>query len=128
VWDFNEGYGNADYDNSWRTDGWRAQENGIWFTQIIDHPDFRRRLKTKWPEARAAALSNNTIFGVIDRQLAVMAPEIDENFRIWGGLGQYLWPNPYWLNTHAQEVDALKSWIALRTQWMDKAIAEMTSP
>ena len=60
----------------------------------------------------------------VEANAAIMAPKVDENFKLWGGLGQYLWPNPYYLATWDREKDALKSWLSLRTAWMDKAVKE----
>ncbi len=125
VWDMNLGYGNANYGNGWKTDGWRAAEEGVWFKDLMNHPEFCRELKTKWKQVRRGYLSNNNIFNVIDQNVQVMQPAIDDNFNLWG-IGNYVWPNAYWLPTHKQEVDALKSWISLRTEWMDSTITQMT--
>lgn len=125
LWDFNLAYGNATHENGVQWDGWRAKEYGVWFEVLMDHPKFCSAAKTRWIQARKdGRLSNTTLFGIIDANAAIMAPRVDENFKLWGGLGQYLWPNPYYLATWDREVDALKSWLSLRTEWMDKAVAE----
>jgi hypothetical protein len=127
IWDFNLGYGNADYENGWRTDGWRAQEWGVWFGHFLQHPAFCSALRDRWLDLRGplGSLSNKTIFGVIDRHEAVMGKEaIAENFRIWGGLGEYLWPNAYWFDTYDNEKLALKSWVALRADWIDQEVKQ----
>ena len=125
IWDFNLGYGNADYGNGWRADGWRAQESGVWFADLMKHPLFCARLKTQWASLRDSVLSNNNIFATLDAHASVMAPALEENFARWG-IGYKVWPNAYWLGTHADELSALKSWIAQRTAWMDRSIQEMT--
>ena len=40
----------------------------------------------------------------------------------WQSLGQYVWPNPVWFNTHQEEVDHLKQWYQTRMNWLDTAI------
>jgi hypothetical protein len=125
IWDFNLGFGNADYENGSLVDGWRAVENGVWFSDLAQHPAFCSALQSRWQGLRGeqGVLSNNSIFEVIDRHAAVIAGRVAENFALWGGLGQRLWPNAYWFESYDLEKLALKSWVALRAQWMDAAIA-----
>lgn len=130
IWDFNLAFGNANYYNGENPEGWRATETeeggGMWFRTLMLHPAFCSQLKQRWSQLRQSSFSNNSIFNVIDSHRRLLDPYVDENFRIWGGLGQYLWPNPYWLLTFAEEQHALKSWVGLRAQWMDKAIQELS--
>lgn len=126
IWDFNIAFGNAAHENGVQFYGWRALEKGVWFTALFHHPVFCNAVKDRWIRARwDGTLSNNTIFNIIDKQALVMAPLTAENFARWPSLGRYLWPNPYWLETWGEEIDALKSWISLRTQWMDDTIRHM---
>ncbi len=125
IWDFNLGYGNADYGDGWLVEGFRAQEYGVWFADLMRHPAFCARLKTLWASLRDSVLSNNNIFHTLDAHAGIMAPALEENFARWG-IGTKVWPNAYWLPTYAEELSALKSWIALRTAWMDQAIEELT--
>lgn len=122
LWDFNIAYGNATHENGVQYDGWRSQEKGVWFGPLLSHPVFCEAAKVRWADARAdGTLSNDTIFNIIDKQAAIMAPLTAENFERWPSLGSYLWPNPYWMATWDEEKDVLKSWISLRTQWLDAA-------
>jgi hypothetical protein len=125
IWDFNLGFGNADYGQGYQTYGWRAAESGVWFKTIMQHPQFCAALKVRWTDLRygSGLLSTNTIVHVIEQHAALMKDHVDANFAIWGGLGVKLWPNPYWLPTWEGEKKALESWLALRTQWMDSAVA-----
>jgi hypothetical protein len=127
VWDFNLAYGNAFHENGAQYNGWRAQEKGIWFGVLLTHPKFCAAVKKRWTESRLDGnLSNATIFNIVDKQSELMKPLVEENFEIWPSLGLYLWPNPYWLNTWEGETNALKSWISLRTEWLDQAVTELT--
>lgn len=127
VWDFNIAFGNASHENGVQYDGWRALEKGVWFGALLKHPVFCRAVKERWTEGRlSGALSSDTAFDIIDRHAEIMAPLADENFAKWPSLGRYLWPNPYWLNTWDEEKDALKSWVSLRTQWLDQAVRELS--
>lgn len=126
VWDFNIAFGNATHENGVQYHGWRALEKGVWFGALFHHPEFCKAVKYRWIMARwDGSLSNDTVFNIIDKQKGVMSPIAAENFAKWPSLGKYLWPNPYWLATWDEEVDALKSWISLRTQWMDHEIRNM---
>ncbi len=128
IWDFNLAFGNANYGDGQSPEGWRALATdgggGMWFRTLIKHPAFCVQLKERWSQLRRSSFSNNSIFNVIDSHRLLLDPYVDENFRIWGGLGTYLWPNAYWLATFDEEQQALKSWVALRAQWMDRTIQE----
>ncbi|RYZ58118.1 MAG: hypothetical protein EOP07_07910 [Proteobacteria bacterium] len=127
LWDFNIAYGNAAHENGIQWNNWRSLEKGVWFGKLLAHPQFCSALKTKWQQKRSdGSISNDTIFGIVDAHAALVKPYAPWNFKKWGGLGEYLWPNPYWLDTHEDEVNALKSWISLRTEWMDTAITGMS--
>lgn len=123
VWDFNIAYGNAAHERGAQYTGWRAREKGVWFGTLMTHPLFCAALKDRWTKLRNdGSLSNDTVYTVIDQHAAIMEPISTENFRKWPSLGRYLWPNPYWLATWDEEKGALKSWVSLRLQWMDKEV------
>jgi hypothetical protein len=130
IWDFNLAFGNANYYNGQSPEGWRAlateEGGGMWFRTLMLHPAFCEQLKQRWSQLRQTTFSNNSIFNVIDSHRRLMDPHVDENFQIWGGLGRYLWPNAYWLASFGEEQHALKSWVALRAQWLDRAVQELT--
>jgi len=126
LWDFNIAYGNASHENGIQYEGWRSQEKGVWFGPLLAHPKFCKAMTARWTAARSeGSLSNDTIFNVIDQQAKIMEPLVEQNFKRWPSLGKHLWPNPYWLASWQDEKDALKSWISLRTEWMDKTVAAL---
>jgi hypothetical protein len=40
------------------------------------------------------------------------------NYDIWQSLGMYVWPNPVWFDTYAEEINHLKQWLSNRMNWL----------
>lgn len=127
VWDFNLAFGNADYGDGYKVSGFNASDKKkYWIPQLLQSPQFCARLKQRWRNLRQRTISNPSLFAIIDGYAAAWQPYTAANFAIWPVLGEYVWPNPYYkLASYQDEVANLKSWLALRNQWLDKAIGQM---
>ncbi len=130
VWDFNLGFGNADYCTSGNPEGWVTNFNSIcsgdhwlipfWWNRLMQDGAYRNKLAARWQELRADQLKRETIFAYVDSVYSVLNLEAQQrNFQKWPVLGEYVWPNYYVGNTYLQEVDWLKSWITNRLNWLD---------
>ncbi|MCF8370063.1 MAG: CotH kinase family protein [Bacteroidales bacterium] len=125
VWDFNLGFGNADYGNGWVTYGWALDNPGV--TSVIpfhqkrlrQDPDFQEMLKCRWNTLRSSVLSQANIYSIIDSLVTYLGPAIDRNFNRWNIIGVYVWPNYYVGNTYSEEVTYLKDYIEDRLDWID---------
>ncbi len=134
IWDFNLGFGNADYCSGGQTNVWAYQFNvrcpgdiwqvPFWWDRLLQDPAFIARLKDRWATLRGNALSNGAIMGKIDGYI----DQLDKtgasaaNFETWPVLGTYIWPNNFVGQTYSQETNYLKTWLADRLLWMDGAI------
>jgi hypothetical protein len=68
-------------------------------------------------------LSEDSLYHFIDSVATYIDAAKDRHFELWPILGIYTWPNPSPLpNNYAEEITALKTWIQLRTQWLDANI------
>ncbi len=135
AWDFNLGFGNADYYNGSRLADWqvdfREASDGFqvpfWWKKLMQDTSFTARIYPRWQALRQTVLSTSNINALIDS----IALEIDEaqkrNFERWPILGQYVWPNDYIGQTYVDEVNYLKAWINFRTLWMDSRIPGKTT-
>lgn len=134
IWDFNLGFGNADYCAGNETNVWAfefnnrckgdSQQVAFWWERLMEDPAFVARFQARWSELRGSVLSEGNIFSEVDHYVAalVRTGSIDRNFQTWPVLGTYIWPNNFVGQTYDQEIDYMKSWISERLLWMDNAI------
>ncbi len=118
VWDFDISFGNCNYTNFEKPDGWQMRYVK-WFNQMFFDPDFKAQAKDRWNEL-LPKLRNVPAF--LARQRELMAGAQDRNFQRWDILGKYVWPNFYWFDTYDQEYDFLVSFYNERLDWLDKKI------
>jgi hypothetical protein len=127
VWDFNIAYGNVNYNSAAETTrGWMYDEGYrmYWFRRMMNDPALRNRMSCRWYELRSNVFSDEVIFEYIDSLVVALQEPIRDNFRRWPVLGQYVWPNSFIGNTHAEEISFLKNWLYDRLHWMDDNIEE----
>ena len=129
VWDFNHGFGNCDYGETWETDNWLLEYNpeggdqmAFWWELLWQDENFNLKLSQRYSELRSNILSEQHIFTIIDSAVSHLGEAIDRNFAKWPILGNYVWPNYYVFETYEEEVSYLKSWITQRLAWMDSEI------
>jgi hypothetical protein len=129
VWDFNLGFGNADYCTSGTTDGLVLEFNEIcgrdfwlipfWWKRFLKDATFARKLQARWNQLRTASLATDQMHDYIDSVSQVLGESQVRNFSRWPVLGKYVWPNFFVGTTYQQEVDWLKSWVTNRMAWLD---------
>ena len=129
VWDFNHGYGNCDYGETWEIDNWLLEYNpeggdqmSFWWERLWQDENFQYKAAERYTELRSTIFSEEHIYSIIDSAVNELGDAVDRNFSKWPILGTYVWPNYYVFETHEQEVDYLKSWISDRLEWMDSEI------
>ena len=132
VWDFNLGFGNADYCEGGTTYGWAWDFNKIcggdywlvpfWWERLMQDQDFKMQFKARWQEVRSSSLSNENIMNYIDSVVNVLDAPQQRNFVQWPILNEYIWPNNYVGGSYSNEVRYLKNWIENRLHWLDTQI------
>jgi hypothetical protein len=123
AWDWNRSWGNADYQNGWRTDDWYTdlmRETEIcWFRRLSQDPEFMQRAIDRWGELRRDVFNPSTLAARMD----AMAAQLDEaqarNFKRWPILGRRVEPNYYVGQTYQDEINWMKQWIRKRVAWID---------
>ena len=134
VWDFNHGYGNCDYGETWEFTNWLLEYNpeggdqmSFWW-ELIWHDDyFQNKISERYTELRSTVFSENYIYGMVDSLVIELGSSVERNFLKWPILGTYIWPNYYVFDTYEQEIDYLKGWISDRLNWMDSQILLLSS-
>ena len=135
VWDYNLAFGNADYCDGSRINGWAWDFNNVcngdywlvpfWWKRLLLDQEFIMQFKNRWTELRSNTLSNQTIMNYIDSVVVEIDDAQRRNFIRWPVLNQYVWPNNYVGGSYTNEIQYLKNWIRDRLNWMDNSIAAM---
>lgn len=139
FWDFNFSLGNADYCGGDNTSGWvyyqcDATRYPAWWDRLLQDQEFQNVLRCRWEELRENKLSTPRIHEIVDSLTAVVSEAQERNFERWPILGTYVWPNPPYFadaQSHLDIINAMKSWIEARVEWMDAnvpGIAENCQP
>lgn len=130
-WDYDITYGNANYCDGNRFDGFAYNFNSVcpgdfwtvpfWWDRLLRDPTFVQELRDEYVfQRKKGALQLDRIYAHIDS----MSNEIKEaqarNFQKWRILGIYVWPQsaPY-ASTWEGEVNELRNWIRNRIDWLD---------
>jgi len=141
VWDFNLGFGNANYCTNSSPNGFVTDFNTIcptdywlipfWWSKLWGDPDYRALLYSRWSALREGPFSNSKILGYVDSVATVLDKGAQQrNFQRWPVLGKYVWPNPpdyANLLSFNSEVQWLKDWIVNRLAWLDQRLVYVIS-
>jgi len=127
VWDFNFGFGNADYYDASVTSGWQCElkipgdywSNPFWWIKLRKDPEFFNQMVGSWKGYRSSILSDNRVDYVIDSLTTMLSDAQQRNFEAFPVLDQYIWANNYVGGTYENEIAYLKGWISDRIAWMD---------
>ena len=135
AWDFNLGFGNANYCGADRVDGWSYEFESVcpgdmyqapfWWTRLMSSQDFRRTVRDRYRALRRPGrlLADASLLERVDSLASLVDDEMfDRNEDRWQTLGNYVWPNPFVGSTRAEDLDYLKDWLARRARWMDGAL------
>lgn len=129
LWDFNLGWGNANYCQGGQTTGWEINfnticggglDNPFWWNRLLEDPNYSNAVKCRWLTLRETILSDSVLTKYIDSLAAVLAVPANRNYTKWPILGTYVWPNNFVGNTYQEEINYLKSWMQSRLIWMDQ--------
>ncbi len=135
VWDYNLGFGNANYYDGCMTTGWQLQfltdyQNipsdepfltPFWWRKLFDDNDFRNKVYARWQNLKDNILNSAHINTYIDSLTLLLNESKTRNFERWPVLGVYIWPNCYYIQqTYELEINYLKNWITFRLNWMNQ--------
>ncbi|MSU73432.1 MAG: hypothetical protein EXS43_14020 [Opitutus sp.] len=147
FWDADRSLGNSNYGYSNATFGmkwWTVGSNYTYYTRLDDDPEFNDRYWNRWTALRRSHFSKDTLFDRIEAvytqltegsradivntaNTATMAIQVPaaRHYRKYPVLGtnSFSGGQAGQVNrtTWRQEVDALKSWLAERLEWLDGA-------
>lgn len=139
LWDFNLGFGNANYYNASDIEGWAWSMNSnpdanndywlvpFWWQRFLTDPAYVDLLKSRWLELRNGFFKTENILAFIDSTSAVLEESQERNFQKYSILNTYIWPNNIVGGSYQAEIEYLKSWIVSRLNWLDQAMDQMVT-
>jgi hypothetical protein len=140
VWDYNLSFGNADYYNGNRTNGWMfnifneipevakdGSQAPFWWSKLLGDTVYVNKLSSRWKELRRSVINTNYIYQQIDSVQAVLKEPLARNFQRYPLFGKYIWPNGFVGGNMDQEIAYLKDWFPKRIAWIESKI-QMLSP
>lgn len=114
LWDFDLSYGNVDYADPEYPEGYWIKDNP-WISRMFEDPYFVALVENRF----SYYYNNLGYFNTyIDETSSYLERSQTFNDDIWQSLGMYVWPNPVWFNTYAEEVNHLKQWLSTRMNWL----------
>ena len=146
IWDWNLSFGNADYLEGGKTNGWYwallADSDHIWARRMITgtasatsasgDPDFRQKVADRWGTLRTNVFSGERLTNRIDEVASLLTESAGRNYIKYTNLllGVYHWPNPNgkaggWdvdyvtPKTYAGIISEMKKWTYGRYLWID---------
>ena len=128
LWDFNLGWGNANYCQGGNTTGWEINFNSIcagalvnpfWWSRMLQDSVYANRVNCRWLELRATILDSTVLMNYIDSMSLALTLPAQRTYTKWPILGTYVWPNNFIGQTYIEEMEYLKSWTSSRLVWMD---------
>ena len=128
LWDFNLGWGNANYCQGGNTTGWEINFNAIcgggldnpfWWNRMLQDSIYANRVKCRWLELRTSVLDSSVLMNYIDSMSLALTLPAQRTYSKWPILGTYVWPNNFIGQTYIEEMEYLKSWTSSRLVWMD---------
>lgn len=135
IWDFNLAWGNANYCEGDRTEGWAWDFNTycnedtwlipFWWSRLLLDQEYTSQFVTRWNELRTDEYSTPRIHELIDSIALVLEKPQQRNFQRWPVLGEWVWPNSFVGDSYAAEIQHLKSWLTSRMLWLDTHINEL---
>jgi hypothetical protein len=128
VWDFNEAFGNSDYDSGWvaNTFIWDREcpypedkLNPFWWKKFLTDTNYVSLLKCRYSTLRQDVYDTVHIDHMIDSLAGMLAIPQQRHYMRWPIMGTYEWPEHYVSTSYDDELNYLKGWIQQRVQWMD---------
>lgn len=138
LWDFNLGFGNANYCSGGTTDvmaydfASRCPTDGFslpfYWPMLLQDSAYDIHLYRRWTALRRGVLNEQNLHLIIDSLVNHMGEAVMRNFQKWPVLGTYIWPNLYVGGTYPNEIKYLKDWISARLKYLDVVFLQLTLP
>ena len=127
IWDFDIAFGNINYNNNEKIDGFYVR-NAPWIVRLFQDKFFVEKVKSRY---NYFYNNKNTIIDKSNYYSEQLAEARFNNENIWKILGKYVWPNNVTFNSSwssspfKEEQNYLNSWISDRMDWLNVEIKKL---
>ena len=127
IWDFDIAFGNINYNNNEKIDGFYVK-NAPWIERLFQDKFFVEKVKSRY---NYFYNNKNTIIDKSNYYSEQLAQARFNNENIWNVLGKYVWPNNVTFNSSwssspfKEEQNYLNSWISDRMDWLNVEIKKL---
>ena len=127
IWDFDIAFGNINYNNNEKIDGFYVK-NAPWIERLFQDKFFVEKVKSRY---NYFYNNKNTIIDKSNHCSELLAQARFNNENIWNVLGKYVWPNNVTFNSSwssspfKEEQNYLNSWISDRMDWLNVEIKKL---
>jgi spore coat protein CotH len=127
IWDFDIAFGNINYNNNEKIDGFYVK-NAPWIERLFQDKSFVEKVKSRYNYFYS---NKNIIIDKLNYYSEQLAQARFNNENIWKILGKYVWPNNVTFNSSwssspfKEEQNYLNSWISDRMDWLNVEIKKL---
>jgi len=121
LWDFDLGFGNVDYNDNYKTDGFFLKDEA-WMKRLFEDPAFVEKVKQRFLYFYSL---KDQFENELRERAAYLQDTQKQNYARWETLGTYVWPNKVYFDTYEEEVDYLVNWLNERMDWLHFAYQEL---
>ena len=114
IWDFDIAFGNINYNNNEKIDGFYVK-NAPWIERLFQDKFFVEKVKSRY---NYFYNNKSTIMDKSNFYSNQLAQARERNESIWKILGKYVWPNNVYFNSFYEEQNYLNNWISNRMDWL----------
>ena len=121
IWDFDIAFGNINYNNNEKIDGFWVK-NSIWIERLFQDRAFVEKVKNRYNffySNKEKLISKSNYYS---NQIKSAR---ERNESIWNILGKYVWPNYVYYNSFNEEQEYLNNWISDRMDWLNVEINKL---
>lgn len=122
IWDFDIAFGNINYNGNYSPEGFWIKGHTTWYDRLFKDPAFVAKVKERFTyfyDHRSDILEN------INANARYIRYSIEENENRWHTLYTETWPNYDIWGSYANEVQALKTWLTRRFEWLNTEFDKM---
>ena len=121
IWDFDIAFGNINYNNNEKIDGFWIK-NALWIERLFEDEKFISKVKKRYKY-----FYNNKNY--ILEKVRIYSNQIEQprikNESVWNILGKYIWPNYFVGNSFDDEQLYFENWISDRMDWLNIEISKL---
>ena len=121
IWDFDIAFGNINYNNNEKIDGFYVK-NAPWIERLFQDKFFVEKVKSRYNYFYE---NKNTILNKSKFYSSQIENARINNESIWKILGRYVWPNNQIYSSFEEEQDYLEKWISDRMDWLNEEINKL---